>query len=470
MALISAGGYGAGAPSQFTLPLNGRPWADLQLAARSLPWQQGDAVEVAVQGGPTYRMTVQHIGPRGGFMQVRLIGGSGGLAREVSAKQYRDIEAITVLRELLEECGEVPGTLSLPGRLPTWVRPAGPAHEALRALMMRYPSHVWQLAPDGRVHVGAPDWRDHEQAFPVESEDSAAGTFTGMLTPSLLPGVRLTMTRGEEKIVKRVTRVTHSMERVYAYPNSQTRLRTTVGTGDGQDRGVSGLEAVARRALHWVDYLGLYDCEIIRDHGDHTLDLRPMHPSLPELTRVRLVQPLPGAKVRLRAGGVVLLSFQGADPSRPVALHYGLAELELLEVATGRGQLLRLDDDRGQKSPDDSRYQRPHVLVQDAAGQRVELWAEPGAERVTVQDSAGQRIELDSAQNTLTIKGGQSVKIESSAEVTIKAVTANIDAGTVLLAGGGPPVARVGDTITGTCPAGPVTGIITSGSPKVQAG
>ena len=147
-------------------------------------------------------------------------------------------------------------------------------------------------------------------------------------------------------------------------------------------------------------------------------------------------------------------------------------------MATGRGQVLRLDDDRGEKSPDDARYQRPHVLVQDAAGQRMELWAESGKERITIRDRAGQVAELDPVKGEgrirvgtrLTAEAGQEVNIKGGATVNIEAATVNVKGGQVVLAGGGPPVARVGDTITGTCPHGPVTGTITSGSSKVRGG
>lgn len=451
MALIQAGNYSAGAPSTITLPLNGRPWADLTLATPSVPWREGDRVQVSVQDGPTYQMTVERTGPSGGFTRVRLVGGTGGLGRDIPARWYRDIEAVKVLREIIEDCGESAGSLNLSGKLATWVRPAGPAHEALRALMMRYPHHLWQITPEGKLSVGMPSWQEHAEPLPVEAEDAAAGVWTCALRPSLLPGEHVTLVRGEEEIGKRVTRVTHSVSKPY-----KLRLRTLVGSGNGQDSGISGLDAAVQRAVRWVDYLALYPAEVLRDHGNHTLDLRPEHPLLPEMTHVRLVQPLPGTRVRLKAGGTVLLSFQAGDPARPLVQHYGAAELELLDIVTGQGQSIRIDDDRGLRSPDDSSYGNPTIRVQDAAGQQIEMRPKAGEIRI----KANSRVLVDSG-GEVQVKG---------ATVNIKAQTANIDAASVQLAGGGPPVARVGDTITGTCPAGPVTGTITSGSAKVQAG
>lgn len=452
MAVIQVSGVPAGAPSTITAPLTGRPWADVTLAQTAVPWKPGDQVQVAVQDGPTYAMSVERVGPHGGFARVKLVGGTGGLSREVSAKYYRDIPASTVARELLEECGEAVGEINLPGKLPTWVRAAGPAHEALRALMMRYPERVWQVTPGGKVQIGVPGWPEHDDPLSVESEDAAAGVFVTAFSPKVQPGLHVTLTRGAEEIGKRVTRVTHLVEGP-SWESPGGSLRTLIGTGDGEDQGVSGLDASVQRAVRWVDYLALYDAEVIRDHGDHTLDLRPLHPLLPEMTRVRLVQPIPGAMVKLKAGGIVLLSFQRGDPSRPLVLHYGTCTLERLELATGRGQLITLDDDRGEVSPEDQLYQRPHIRLQDAAG---------------------QLIEMDASTGQINVTANTSVTVKAASTVTVDAATVHVGpSGNVVLAGGGPAVARVGDQIqvVGVMPgSATVTGTIVSGSPRVVSG
>ncbi len=462
---IAVSGVPVGVPSTLTLPLQGRPWADVTLAARTVPFKVHDQVDVLLQEGDTYAMTVEYVGGKGGFTSAYLVGGTGGLSKVIGPKFYNRIAAAKVLRELLSDCGEVAGDIDLPGILPSWVRGAGPAHEALRALMMRYPERVWRMRPDGKIDVAAPNWPEHKTAQVILHEDAAAGSYTVALGPTLQPGFHVTLDRGGEEFGKRITRVTHALSEEYGYPNMQVTLRSHLGTGDGEDRGVSGLEATIQRSLRWVDYLALYDCEVLRDHGDHTLDLRPLNPQIPELTKVRLVQPLPGARVKLKAGGTVLLSFQAGDPSRPVVLHYGAATLELLEIVTGKGQLLRIDDDRGDVSPEDSRYQRPNVRVQDAAGQSVELWAQAGQEHIRMTDKAGQMIELNAAAKTITVLGGGPVNITTSGHVEVTGSTIGLN--------GGPPVARLGDTVqvVGVMPGGAtVTGTIISGSPTVTAG
>ncbi|MCD0156007.1 hypothetical protein [Deinococcus sp. 6GRE01] len=488
MALIEVSGFPAAAPSTITHPLTGRPWADITLGTPSVPFAAQDGVRLAVQDGQTYTMNVERVGAIGGFSRVRLVGGTGGLSRDIEAKYYRSIPAGTVVREILEECGETAGEIDLPGTLPAWLRPAGPAHEALRAVMMRYPDRVWRMDAAGVITVGVPKWPEYTGALAVESTDAASGTFVVPFNPSLMPGDHATLTRGEETFGKRVTRVSHSLSEVYAYPRNQVQVRTVIGTGNGEDSGVSGLEAVVQRATRWTDYTALYSCEVIRDHGNHELDLRPEHPLMPELTRVRLVQPLPGATVKLKAGSTVLLGFQAGDPARPVVVDYASAILERLEVRTGLGQSVTIDDDRGQVSPDDQLYLKPFIRVTDAAGQSVELWAQEGQERIRATDRAGQTLLLDATKGaervTLTDKAGQgltldpvglTVTLKSTGTLNINATnTVNVTAPTVRL-NGAAAVARVGDSVqvSGVDSRGDTftaNGTITSGSPTVGAG
>jgi hypothetical protein len=472
----------AGASSVLTLPLQGRPWADVTLAARAVSFKAYDEVLVNLQGGDTYQMTVERIGGKGGFTAAYLVCGTGGLSREIGPKFYQKIPAKKILEELLQDCGEKAGDIDLPGTLPAWVRAAGPAHEALRALMMRYPERVWRMRPSGEVDVMIPTWPEHAKSQRILHEDAAVGSYTVALDPKLQPGRHVTLSRGEEEFGKRITRVSHSLTEEYGYPRNQTVLRSHLGTGDGEDMGVSGLEATVQRAMRWTDYLALYDCEVLRDHGDHTLDLRPSNPQLPELTKVRLVQPIAGARVKLKAGSVVLLSFQAGDPSRPVVLHYGTATLELLELATGKGQLIRIDDDRGEVSPEDQLYARPHICLQDKSGQSIELWAQDGAERVKVTDKAGQTVTLTPASGDISVKAnttinvlaGNVVNVTAADTVNIVAAVVNVNGGIVNLAGGGPAVGRVGDEIevyvlSGSS-AGTWKGKITKGSGRVFSG
>jgi len=424
---------------QIIMPLRGRLVADVLLDTQEM-LEKGDRVDAQFDGGPLYRCAVDRAGPEGGFQAVRVVGGSGGLSNIIDAKAYRSFSPEQIARDILEECGEVAGDIDLPGSLPHWIRPAGAAFEALGSLMARYPERIWRVMPDGTVRIGIEQWEEHPNRLAIESEDSAQGVFVVTDDPTLAPGVLLNMTRGDETIAKRVTRVVHHVGE---------RLRSGVSTGDGTDQGPAGLANVVRGVMGHTDYLAHFPCRILRDHGDHHLDLQPDHPQLPKLTRVPLVPPIPGGRVKVKAGGTAIMIFQLADPSRPLVLHV-IGELEMLDVLTGMSQRFLLDDDRG-KTSDESVYANPRALLQDAAGQILELKAESGAESVTLRDRAGQGLLMTTASMTTTLRG-----------------VAHLDltAATMTLADGGPPVARLGDPVT--TPAGP--GVISGGSSRVNSG
>lgn len=391
-----------------TLPLSGRLVADLSLGTSGgPPVQPGDRVTLAFQTGVEYACAVERAAPRGGFSQVRVVGGTGGLSRSIPARYYEGIQAEQVVRDLLTECGETVGDINLPGTLTRWVRPEGLAHESLTALLLRYPGFTWRAGAGGRVSVGPETWPERREALPVTEIHPAAGVFTVPVAPDLAPGMLVAFQRGGEIIRKRVTRVEHRVG---------TTLQTLVFTGDGQDAGVEALGRLVGQATRFVDYLALYPAEILKDHGDHRLDLRPEHPLLPDLVRVPLVPPVPGSHVRVKAGGTCLLTFQQGDPARPIVLHLVDVTLERLEIRTGQGQVLLLDDDRGTTS-DEGVYAAPTVALRDARGQGV---------------------TLDASQLTVSVRGSTRL---------------SLDAAAVDLAGGGQAVARVGDPVQ--TPAGP---------------
>ncbi len=424
---------------QIAMPLRGRLVANVLLdTQKSL--KRGDPVEVQFENGPTYRCTVERSGPQGGYQAVRVVGGSGGLSTVIEAKAYREFSPAQIARDILEECGEAAGEIELPGTLPHWIRPEGAAFEALGSLMARYPERTWRVMPDGAVRIDVEQWEEHATPLPIESEDSTQGTFVVAADPTLTPGVRLTMTRGAEQVPKRVTRVVHQIG---------ARLRAEVSTGDGTDQAPAGLANVVRGVMGHADWLGHFPCRILRDHGDHHLDLQPDHPQLPKLTRVRFMPPIPGSRIKVKAGGTAILVFQHADPSRPLVTQMD-AELELFDLQTGKGQRLMLDDDRG-KTSDEAVYAFPSVRLVDMAGQTLEMQARPGTESVRLVDRAGQALYLMASTNSVTLYGINEL---------------SLSAATVSLADGGPPVARVGDAVT--TPAGP--GVIASGSSRVTSG
>jgi hypothetical protein len=160
------------------------------------------------------------------------------------------------------------------------------------------------------------------------------------------------------------------------------------------------LDALLGPVRRRLDYLALYPAEVLKDHGDNHVDVRPDDVRMSDLVRVPMETFLPGATVEVETGARVLLGFAGGDPAKP----------------------------------------------------RARLWESGSLKRVViVADEA--RIEATNAQ------------VEAD-DVDVKGGIVKVDGDLISLAGGGPPVARVGDMVA--TPVGP--GTIVQGSAKVMSG
>ena len=164
-----------------------------------------------------------------------------------------------------------------------------------------------------------------------------------------------------------------------------------------RERAVRALKALVYP--EGIDFLALYPAEVLLDHGDMHLDLRPDDPRFPQLVRVPLRVFLPGAYVRVKSGSRVLLGFEGGNPERPVAYLWEAGGTVVVEIRSVSGRRVRVDDEAGE------------------------------------------------------------IRVEDPVRVVV-------DAPQILLAGGGPPVARVGDPVQ----VGAAVGQIIGGSSKVCSG
>lgn len=104
-----------------------------------------------------------------------------------------------------------------------------------------------------------------------------------------------------------------------------------------EDRFSRAIRAIVRELMADVDYLALYPATIEAVHADSSLDLKPLSPKMPPggWRKVPLRVWLPGAVVRCKVGGRVLVGFEAGDPSRPYASLFDGAALELSEVVPG---------------------------------------------------------------------------------------------------------------------------------------
>lgn len=93
----------------------------------------------------------------GGPSQVRVVGGAGGLSREVDGASYRSTTPRVVLGQILSAVGErlsgASPAATLDRSLARWSRAAGPAGAQVDRLA-RTLGVPWRVLPDGSVYFG----------------------------------------------------------------------------------------------------------------------------------------------------------------------------------------------------------------------------------------------------------------------------------------------------------------------------
>mgnify|MGYP000268297811 CR=1 FL=1 len=94
-------------------------------------------------------------------------------------------------------------------------------------------------------------------------------------------------------------------------------------------------------------YVALYPALVLRDHGDHHVDVRPLNQRMPAMVRVPYCVPFPGARCRVKPGGVALVAFEEGDPSRPLVVAWERSELEFLRLEAGAA-VIELDAASGE--------------------------------------------------------------------------------------------------------------------------
>lgn len=126
---------------------------------------------------------------------------------------------------------------------------------------------------------------------------------------------------------------------------------------EGLERLAEAWERAARAAVRSAEYSRLWPAVVLRDHGDHHVDLRPLNPDMPDMVRVPYSPGLPGARCRVRPGAVAYLTCEEGDPERPRVVGWLQADLEWLRLQVGQA-FIEMDASTG------------HVMV---GGARIDL-------------------------------------------------------------------------------------------------
>lgn len=208
MSLAKANGAGV-VKAVIALPRVGAWHADLEIdSADASRFEK--AIELTVgDGALSFKGTAFRGGVYGGRVVVRVVGGAGGLGKELEPKAYRQIPAKIPLTDILDGAGEkLAGTSdsgALGTELPFWSRPKSIAGLALTNLLAAL-EMTWRVLTDGTLWVGSETWPAAKVKNPhiTHQAPDDGRVDLGSDLPSLLPGTTF--------LDRKVSRVVHHLD------------------------------------------------------------------------------------------------------------------------------------------------------------------------------------------------------------------------------------------------------------------
>lgn len=256
---------------------------------------------------------------------AQMVGGAGGLGRELSAQNYTGTFLQQVIDDLLTATGETLSPDVSAGLLseePThWSRRAGRAGLSLTQVAEGTAAQHWRVLRDGTVWIGAETWpavsADYE--YTEISREPSQGTAT--LAPDdgsglVRPGQSWTDAAG---LARNVATVVTTVD-----PGSvrQTLSLQDIDGGSVADRTLGPFRRMVEATVgRRIDYARMYACRVDGQNGDGSLDLTPDDSSIAAdgFTSVPLHVGIPGVSVTVSGGGRVNLYFENGDPKHPRA-------------------------------------------------------------------------------------------------------------------------------------------------------
>lgn len=292
------------------------------------------SVEIDLGGG-VFAGTVVRSGTIGGRTSARVVGGAGGLSREIAGRNYAagGAKVSVVLADILRGTGEAlaptADTTITSRDLPHWHREGAakrPASHELVALLDAVGA-TWRLTRAGQVWVGVDTYPDTNPEHVLLDEDWSAGILTlAVEAAELEPGTTF-LGHQLEQVVYRLTR---NALRAEAH---LTSLRSSIASFLG------GI----RRA---INYSRLHPARVAAQNADGTLQLVPDDANMRAsgIDKVPIRHGLPGIKVKVPSGARVRLGFDDGDPSKPFAAVWDTGAVTEVQFDGGTQPIARNGD------------------------------------------------------------------------------------------------------------------------------
>ncbi len=302
MSAITANGEPILDGTSIVMPSRGRWTATLCLGAESP--LIGPVVVRAFDGRLELHGFVVRGTPHADILRAFVVGGAGGLGKDVAARGYQNIPARVIVSEILSEVGERLSTESSP-KLDTvqthWARQRGSAESALDAIVSAV-GLTWRVLPDGSVWAGDEGWPEYkdDECTVLDKSDASGSAHVACPTISLRPGVTFDGMQ--------LRSVTHHV--------ASGGIRSTAYYGE-RDRVRGSLEKLVGKVSR-TEHLACYRYTVVSQAGAF-LNLKPESDAMPPLTNVPVRFSVPSELGTVAPGAKVLVSFEDGDPSRPCA-------------------------------------------------------------------------------------------------------------------------------------------------------
>ncbi|WP_437591487.1 hypothetical protein [Sorangium sp. So ce1000] len=250
-------------------------------------------------------------GEHAGRSRLWVVGGAGGLASELVARDYtapRGVGADLVVGRLLADLGEqLDPTVELSGLVvERWHRGGLTGKQALSLFAERL-GLDWRVLASGAVWLGVDSWpaADTLAGFVERVDHDARVIYARPDSARLRPGVTV--------LGERIHRVRYLL--------GEGGLRAELGYGQtDREEFRAALEAVLPPRV----YREVHAATVIAQQADGTLDLQADDARIGGLSRVPLEVGAPGMRVTVAQGARVRVAFHGGSPERPFA--FGLEQ------------------------------------------------------------------------------------------------------------------------------------------------
>lgn len=246
-------------------------------------------------------------GSHSGRTQAWIVGGAGGLSKELPVQHYVEPNAVTIIRDILNAAGEkLDAAHAIPNRtLPSWERAKSLASHALVAICDKL-GLVWRTTDTGTIWVGVDTFQKVSPKVENLWEDWSEGA------------IHLAADEFSElwKVAPGATLFGHKLDEVtHTVKPSSTR---TVARTESVETAAKAFLSTIRSAMA---YAGVYRAIVVAQNGDGTLQLQPDDDRIAGagLDKVPMRHGLPGWVAKVQPGAVVRVGFEGNDPSIPYA-------------------------------------------------------------------------------------------------------------------------------------------------------